>query len=219
MTAKQISNSTCKNPLLSKVLYYVKMGWPDEVPTTMQPYADRKEVEGSCLMWGLQVIIPPELQPKMNKLLHETHPGIIKIKVLARSYVWWPGIDKDLERCSKSCEACQQQQKVEARTPLHPLQFPSRPWQRLHLDFAGPFQGHMWLIVVDAFSKWPEVVPMKITTATRTIDPFLHAGDYQNKLLQTMGPSLHLKNFRSLFVLMELSTLEQLHIIPSPMGL
>ena len=43
MTAKQISNSTCKNPLLSKVLYHVKMGWPDEVPTTMQPYVNRKE--------------------------------------------------------------------------------------------------------------------------------------------------------------------------------
>ena len=46
----------------------------------------------------------------------------------------------------------------------------SRPWQRLHLDFAGPFQGHMCLIAVDAFSKWPEVVPMKVSTATKTIE-------------------------------------------------
>ena len=43
ITAKQISNSTCKNPLLSKVLYYVQIGWPDEVPATMQPYANRRK--------------------------------------------------------------------------------------------------------------------------------------------------------------------------------
>ena len=32
-----------------------------------------------------------------------------------------------------------------------------RPWQRLHLDFCGPFKNFMWLIAVDAYSKWPEV--------------------------------------------------------------
>ena len=72
------------------------------------------------------------------------------MKSLARSYVWWPGIDKDLECIAKSCQDCQQHQKVEQKTPLHPLEFPKRPWQRLHLDFAGPFQGQMWLIVIDA---------------------------------------------------------------------
>ena len=146
--------------------------WPDEVPTAMQPYTNKKEeltVEGNCLLWGVRVIIPPELQTKMTKLLHQTHPGIIRMKALVRSYVWWPGIDKDLENCSKGCQACQQHQNVEQKTPLHPLEFPKRRWQRLHLDFAGPFQGHMWLIVVDAYSKWPEVIPMKVITATRTI--------------------------------------------------
>ena len=172
LTAKQIANSTCKNPVLSQVLQHVKTGWPNQVPTAMQPFANRKEelaVEGNCLLWGARVIIPPDLQPKMRKLLHETHPGITRMKSLARSYVWWPGIDKDLECIAKSCQDCQQHQKVEQKTPLHPLEFPKRPWQRLHLDFAGPFQGHMWLIVIDAYSKWPEVVPMKATTATRTI--------------------------------------------------
>ena len=157
LTAKQIANSTCKNPVLSQVLQHVKTGWPNQVPTAMQPFANRKEelaVEGNCLLWGARVIIPPDLQPKMSKLLHETHPGITRMKSLARSYVWWPGIDKDLECIAKSCQDCQQHQKVEQKTPLHPLEFPKRPWQRLHLDFAGPFQGQMWLIVIDAYSKW-----------------------------------------------------------------
>jgi len=44
-----------------------------------------------------------------------------------------------------------------------------RPWQRIHIDFAGPMNGHSYLIVVDAHSKWPEVIEMKSTTATATI--------------------------------------------------
>ena len=46
VTAKQITNSTCKNPMLSKVLQYVKTGWPDQVPTAMQPYATLCKQEG-----------------------------------------------------------------------------------------------------------------------------------------------------------------------------
>ena len=54
--------------------------------------------------------------------------------------------------------------------PLHPWEWPARPWQRVHIDFAGPFLGTMFLIVVDAYSKWPEVVPMTTTSATKTIE-------------------------------------------------
>ena len=53
--------------------------------------------------------------------------------------------------------------------PLHPWLWPSKPWARIHLDFAGPFLGRMFLIVVDAHSKWPEVVEMSSTTTTNTI--------------------------------------------------
>ena len=53
---------------------------------------------------------------------------------------------------------------------LHPWQLAERPWQRIHIDFAGPFLQQMFLIVIDSFSKWPEVIVMKSTTATKTID-------------------------------------------------
>jgi len=53
--------------------------------------------------------------------------------------------------------------------PLHPWLWPPKPWQRLHIDFAGPFHGRTFLIVVDAHSKRPEVVEMKTTTTTANI--------------------------------------------------
>ena len=53
----------------------------------------------------MQVVILPDLQ---ENLLHETHPGIVRMKALARSYMWWPGINKDLNEVAHECEKCQQ---------------------------------------------------------------------------------------------------------------
>ena len=91
------------------------------------------------------------------------------MKALARSYLWWPGLDKDLESCVQGCGPCQTTRNAPAPAPLHPWLWPAKPWQRIHVDFAGPFMGRMFLIVVDAHSKWPEVIEMSSTTATLTI--------------------------------------------------
>ena len=55
-----------------------------------------------------------------------------------------------------ACTACQQVKQAPTAAPLHPWIWPSRPWQRVHVDFAEPFLGSMYLIAVDAHSKWPE---------------------------------------------------------------
>ena len=43
------------------------------------------------------------------------------------------------------------------------------PWERIHVDFAGPFLHKMFMIVMDAHSKWPEVIEMPETTSGTTI--------------------------------------------------
>ena len=91
------------------------------------------------------------------------------MKCLARSYVWWPGCDTDIGATVRGCEACEQNLNAPAAAPLHPWEWPERPWGRLHLDFAGPFLGKMFLIVVDSHSKWLEVELMLSTTSTVTI--------------------------------------------------
>ena len=57
-----------------------------------------------------------------------------------------------------------------AIAPLHPWEWPSSPWERVHIDFAGPFLDRMFFVLVDAHSKWPEIVEMKTTTSTKTIE-------------------------------------------------
>ena len=51
----------------------------------------------------------------------------------------------------------------------NPCIWPTHPWQRLHVDFAGSFNGGMFLIVVDEKSKWIGVIPMSSTSASSTI--------------------------------------------------
>ena len=55
-------------------------------------------------------------------------------------------------------------------SPLHPWLWPSKPWVRIHVDFAGPFQKKIFMFIVDAHSKWPEIIEMPSVTASKTID-------------------------------------------------
>ena len=92
------------------------------------------------------------------------------MKAIARSYIWWPGIDKEIEETAKSCSGCQLMQAEPSTAPVHPWEWPSSPWQRIHIDFAGPFLGCMFLIVVDAHSRWLEIEKMNTTTSAKTIE-------------------------------------------------
>ena len=92
------------------------------------------------------------------------------MKALARSYFWWPGLDKDIESSIKSCNGCERNKRDPKLAPLHPWECATKPWERIHVDFAGPLEGKMYLTAMDAFSKWPEVVIMDTTTTSKTID-------------------------------------------------
>ena len=124
-------------------------------------------LEANCLMWGIRAIIPAKLQQRVLSELHIDHPGISKMKSLARSYVWWPNLNQDIKCLVKSCSPCLSVQPAPPKSPLNPW---LRPWSRVHVDFAGPLQGKMYFVIVDAHSKWPEVFEMASTTSKKTID-------------------------------------------------
>ena len=172
VTSHRIRQCTRQDTVLSKVLDYTLKGWPSQVPKELQLYRTKLaelSVEEGCLLWGRRVVIPQKLQKIILQELHSEHMGIAKMKALARSHVWWTGMDKDLESLAKSCPECAAVKQAPARAPLHPWIWPSRPWQRIHLDFAGPFLEKFFLVVVDAHSKWAEVVEMPKTSTARTI--------------------------------------------------
>ena len=65
--------------MLSRVLHFVKEGWPAEISKELEPYARRKDelsLEANCLLWGIRVIIPKKYQPQLIDELHSEHPGV-----------------------------------------------------------------------------------------------------------------------------------------------
>lgn len=123
-----------------------------------------------CVLWGLRVVIPKEAQPAAMKLLHANHPGVTAMKRCARSHLWWPDLDKEIERCIQICSKCQQQVCAPVAAPSPTWERPQEPWSLLHMDFAGPFEGKMLPIVVDTYSKWLEVHICASATAATVID-------------------------------------------------
>ncbi|KFD51396.1 hypothetical protein M513_07801 [Trichuris suis] len=74
-------------------------------------------------------------------MIHDRPPGICAMKSIARFYVWWPGLDSDIERYVRNCSGCRENQPRPPEVPLFSWNMPSEPWARLHDDFAGPFKN------------------------------------------------------------------------------
>ena len=144
-------------------------------------------------------MIPQKHRQKVLKLLHAGHPGTTRMKFLARLHAWWPGIDKDIEDYSKGCTSCATARRDPTRVPLHQWELPLCPWQRVHIDYAGPFKGKMWLLLIDAFSKWPEIHEMKSTTAEATISKLKHifaAQGLPERIVSDNGPQFAASEFQ-----------------------
>ncbi|XP_054745773.1 uncharacterized protein K02A2.6-like [Anastrepha obliqua] len=101
--------------------------------------------------------------------MHRGHPGIQYTKAIGRNYVYWSNIDADIENMVKTCPNCIAAAKMPTKTSLHPWPKPSGPWERLHIDYAGPIDSYYYLVVIDAFSKCPEVIRTKSITTALTI--------------------------------------------------
>ena len=104
--------------------------------------------------FGVRVnIVPPPLRRSILCELHEGHPGTSRMKCLARMFVWWPGLDLDIERTVASCSLCQSHRAAVPTVPLQPWTWPTQPWTRIHMDLAGPFLSQMFLVLIDSYSK------------------------------------------------------------------
>lgn len=176
ITHKQVASESAKDSTFQRVIQFVTTNWTAYVNTDdheiKQFYHRRNELTFSndCLLYGDRVAIPKVLRKRILKQLHSSHLGIQMTKSIARSYVYWPNIDQDIEALVKTCDRCALAAKSPIKTTLYAWPTPAGPWQRIHIDYAGPINSTYFLVIVDAYSKWPEIIPTKTISATATVD-------------------------------------------------
>lgn len=91
------------------------------------------------------------------------------MKSVARSYVWWPGIDKELELITKKCQVCLENRDNPPQVKSISWPVPKGPGERIHIDFLGPWNNMMFLVIIDAFSKFIYVKRMVNINSSSTI--------------------------------------------------
>ena len=173
LTSKVIAAETVKDPVLSKAFRLTQEGWPETCPEDdLKPYHVRRlelTTDQGCLMWGSRVIIPKQLRAVLLLDLHAEHMGVSRMKSTARQYFWWPKLNDSIEEIGRHCLSCQETAPLPAAPPVASWNWPSGPWKRLHMDFAGEFKGFFFLIVIDSYSKWLEIFRMTRISAASTI--------------------------------------------------
>ena len=158
VTADTIAEATAIDPELQALIHELKNSRRDS------PFT----ISSNMLFRSDRAVIPKALQAAILGELHATHVGVTKMKQLARRYVYWEGLDKDIERLVKSCEACAKVRHNPPKAIIHPWDRPEENWERIHIDFAGPMDKHFFLMVVDAKSKWVEVRTLRDAPSSAT---------------------------------------------------
>ncbi|XP_028163909.1 uncharacterized protein K02A2.6-like [Ostrinia furnacalis] len=173
ITLNELRKETKNDVTLCKVIDYVLKGWPRKmVDINVKPFHSCRlqlSYENGCLMRGHKVILPEVLRAKVLSELHSSHFGIVKTKCEARSRFWFPGIDNDIENMIDSCNICRQLRPTPAKAPLAPWQYPPKPFFRIHIDFLGPINNRMYLVIVDAYTKWVDIYDMTTSTTSRNV--------------------------------------------------
>ena len=124
VSATEVQKATRADPVLQKLLWYIKKGWPQnkkKIDKQLHPYFQiRTEltIHKDCILRGLRIIIPEKLRKQVLTEIHSSHLGIVRMKSIARLHVWWPRIDSDIEACSKECRPCQENHRNPNRAPL-----------------------------------------------------------------------------------------------------
>jgi len=137
-------------PGSTKVVTYTSHKWPQSMQMTYFQRKNELIIDQGCILWGLRVVIP---QKFWERLLNEIHKGMCRIKALARSYLWWPQLNKAIETKVKSCEVC-----VTVQNSPPAIHFMLGIghfwiWQHVPIDFAKK-GNHDFQVLIDSHPKW-----------------------------------------------------------------
>lgn len=173
-----IETETEKDQVLSQVKKHLIEGWTSF--STKKVQGDNflrvfweKRVELSilkgCVLYQHRVVIPESLKEKVLNMVHRSHLGVFKTKGLAKSFVWWPKINRDLELLTKNCRECLETKPESQKSKLTVWPYESEVWFRIHIDHGSLFNKN-FLVIVDSSSKWIECIEVNSLSSKENIE-------------------------------------------------
>ncbi|XP_055590304.1 uncharacterized protein K02A2.6-like [Uranotaenia lowii] len=160
LSFRMIRSAFNEDDELSKVVNFLQNGWPVSTNKlqgeTKKFYEirDSLSITEGCLMFGDRLVIPRCYRTKVLKQLHTAHPGIERMKALARSYIYWPRLDSDIQEWVRGCGQCAISLKAPARAIPQAWPETTRPFQRVHIDYAGPHYATTIKMLRDVFCRF-----------------------------------------------------------------
>ena len=133
--------------------------WPEHISQELRPYFTKKNelsIENDIIMWGLRLVIRSRYCHEILFELHKNHPGMSRMKSLSRIHVWFPNIDKEIEKLVKTCETCEKLSNKPNKSPPRLWDWLIEPMDRVHINFFE-FENNKFLAMVDGYSKWIEI--------------------------------------------------------------
>ncbi|XP_037528656.2 uncharacterized protein K02A2.6-like [Rhipicephalus sanguineus] len=116
---------------------------------------------------GGRLMVPASLRKHVPSLIYDGHLGVNRYRAIARGAVWWPTMGSQIKTMVENCPNCATK-RVQRAEPLLPTVTPSRPWERVGVDIFH-HEGADYLLLVDYYSRYTEVLSLRSTTSTAMI--------------------------------------------------
>ena len=172
-----IQQATNDDPQLQRLRKLIEQGWPlniNNVPQDLHGYwkvRDNLCIANDLILMGNRLVLPASRQAKVLQSIHEGHLGIAKCKSRAKMCVYWPNINNSIEQLVKECSVCNKYGRANQKEPLQQHSVPCRSWEKIGADYfsIGTQDLFIYVLVVDFFSKYPEVLPVTSKSAEATV--------------------------------------------------
>ena len=155
----QLKRESARDETIAALKEIITEGWPkkrNDLPIPLRQFwsfRDEFSVLDTLVLKGERIFIPTTQRESILARLHSSHQGVEKTRLRARTCVYWPMIDADIENAIKECEICQANQRSQQKETLIQHETPTRPWEVLGTDLFH-FEGENYLIVADYYSKF-----------------------------------------------------------------
>ncbi|KAL0963939.1 hypothetical protein UPYG_G00315580 [Umbra pygmaea] len=136
---EELRTHTAKDQVLQTLSTVIQRGWPSRERSIHPsirpffPYRDELVVDDGIVIKGQRTVIPHSLHREYINIIHRGHPGLESTKRRARSTVFWPTMNNDIEEELLSRSACTAPDHTSKRNLYYHIRFQSCHGPRLLL--------------------------------------------------------------------------------------